>query len=57
MADPFPAYVYDPELRPVRDLLRRRTTLVHHRTSLLLSFRSLHARTHGASLPLQLKLN
>jgi transposase len=32
------AHVYDPELRPVRDLLRRRMRLVQHRTSLLLSF-------------------
>lgn len=47
------AYVYDPELRPVRDLLRRRMTLVHQRTSLLLSFRSLYARTHGPALSLK----
>ena len=43
-------YVYDPTLRPVRDLLRRRTTLVHQRTALLLSFKSLHARTTGRTL-------
>jgi transposase len=41
------AHVYDPELRPVRDLLRRRTNLVHQRTALLLSFKSLYARTNG----------
>lgn len=41
------AYVYDPELRPVRDLLRRRTNLVHQRSALLLSFKSLYARTTG----------
>jgi len=46
------AYVYDPELRPVRDLLRRRTSLVHQRTSLLLSFKSLYARTTGQKLDL-----
>jgi len=46
------AHVYDPQLRPVRDLLRRRTLLVHQRTSLLLSFKSLYARTTGQALPL-----
>src|ERR1051325_10349384 len=46
------AYVYDPALRPVRDLLRRRSRLVHQRTALLLSFKSLYARTHGESLDL-----
>jgi len=46
------AHVYDPELRPVRDLLRRRTGLVHQRTALLLSFKSLHARTTGQKLDL-----
>jgi transposase len=46
------AYVYDPELRPVRDLFRRRGGLVHQRTSLLLSFKSLYARTTGQTLDL-----
>ena len=46
------AYVYDPELRPVRDLLRRRSGLVHQRTALLLSFKSLYARTTGQKLDL-----
>jgi transposase len=46
------AYVYDPELRPVRDLLRRRGNLVQQRTALLLSFKSLYARTTGQSLDL-----
>ena len=36
----------------MRDLLRRRTNLVHQRTSLLLSFKSLYARTNGQRLPL-----
>lgn len=40
-------YIYDPAVRPVRDLLRRRIGLVQHRTGLLLSFKSLHTRTHG----------
>ena len=44
------AHVYDPQLRPVRDLLRRRTNLVRQRTALLLSFRSLYTRTTGKSL-------
>jgi transposase len=46
------AHVYDPHLRPVRDLLRRRTNLVHQRTALLLSFKSLYARTTGQTLEL-----
>lgn len=45
-------YVYDPQLRPVRDLLRRRMSLVNQRTALLLSFKSLHARTTGQPLDL-----
>lgn len=47
------AHVYDPQLRPVRDLLRRRTNLVQQRTALLLSFKSLYTRTTGQTLPLQ----
>jgi transposase len=46
------AHVYDPELRQVRDLLRRRVNLVHQRTALLLSFKSLYARTTGQRLDL-----
>jgi transposase len=46
------AHVYDPQLRPVRDLLRRRTNLVHQRTALLLSFKSLYTRTTGQRLDL-----
>ena len=46
------AHVYDPLLRPVRDLLRRRTNLVHQRTALLLSFKSLYTRTTGQRLGL-----
>lgn len=46
-------YIYDPELRPVRDLLRRRSSLVHQRTALLLSFKSLFARTTGQALDLK----
>ena len=47
------AHVYDPQLRPVRDLLRRRTNLVHQRTALLLSFKSLYTRTTGQKLRLE----
>jgi transposase len=47
------AHVYDATLRPVRDLLRRRTNLVHQRTALLLSFKSLYARTTGQAMPLR----
>ena len=46
------AHVYDPQLRPVRDTLRRRSNLVHQRTALLLSFKSLYARTTGEPLDL-----
>ena len=45
-------YVYDPVLRPVRDLLRRRMSLVHQRTALMLSFKSLYTRTTGQALAL-----
>jgi len=45
-------YIYDPELRPVRDLLRRRLSLVHQRTALMLSFESLFARTTGEKMGL-----
>src|SRR5664280_768708 len=49
-------HIYDAELRPVRDLLRRRTNLVHQRTALFLSFKSLYTRTTGQPMPLsQLK--
>jgi transposase len=47
------AHIYDAQLRPVRDLLRRRTNLVHQRAALLLSFKSLYARTTGETMPLQ----
>src|SRR6266446_309048 len=40
-------YIYDPHLRPVRDLLRRRLMLVHQRTAQMLSFKSLYSRTTG----------
>jgi transposase len=45
-------YIYDSQLRPVRDLLRRRLGLVHQRTALLVSFKSLHVRTTGQELSL-----
>jgi transposase len=45
-------YIYDPELRPVRDLLRRRLGLVHQRTALMVSFKSLYVRTTGQDLKL-----
>jgi len=41
------AYVYPKESRPLRDLLRRRMLLVENRTSLLVSFSSMHARQNG----------
>jgi transposase len=45
-------YIYDARLRPVRDLLRRRLTLVHQRTALMLSFKSLYTRTTGQEMTL-----
>src|SRR5438034_2219247 len=45
-------HIYDEQLRPVRDLLRRRLTLVHHRTALMLSFKSLYTRTTGKEMTL-----
>jgi transposase len=43
------AYVYPKEIRPLRDLLRRRMLLVQNRTSLLVSFSSMHARQNGTT--------
>jgi transposase len=45
-------YIYDAKRRPVRDLLRRRLSLVHQRSSLLISFKSLYTRTTGAAMNL-----
>ncbi len=45
-------YIYDPQMRPVRDLLRRRAGLVRQRTALILSIKNLHQRTHGRTLGL-----
>jgi len=45
-------HLYDAELRPVRDLLRRRLLLVHQRTALMLSFKSLYTRTTGQEMTL-----
>jgi transposase len=45
-------HIYDPVLRPVRDLLRRRMLLVHQRTTLMLSFKSLFTRTTGQPMAL-----
>jgi len=45
-------HIYDPLLRPVRDLRRRRLSLVHQRTALLLSCKSLYNRTTGPAMSL-----
>jgi transposase len=45
-------HIPDREIRPVRDLLRRRLLLVRQRTTLILSFKSLHERTLGQRVPL-----
>jgi transposase len=46
-------YIYDVEQRPVRDLLRRRMSLVHQRTALMLSSQSLYTRTTGQQMSLK----
>jgi transposase len=43
-------HICDRQVRPVRDLLRRRMGLVHKRTSLILSLKSLHTRVTGRDL-------
>lgn len=45
-------HLCDRQTRPVRDLLRRRMLLVRQRTTLILSFKSLHERTLGQRVPL-----
>lgn len=45
-------HIYDVQLRPVRDRLRRRVTLVEPRTAPRLRFKSLYTRTTGKSLTL-----
>jgi transposase len=45
-------HLCDRQSRPVRDLLRRRMLLVQQRTTLILSFKSLHERTLGQRLSL-----
>ena len=46
------AHIPDRQVRPVRDLLRRRLLLVQQRTTLILSFKSLNERTLGQRVPL-----
>jgi transposase len=46
-------HIYDRDLRPVRDMLRRRMSLVRQRTALMISFKSLYSRTTGAEMPLK----
>lgn len=45
-------HIPDRQVRPVRDLLRRRLLLVRQRTTLILSFKSLTERTLGQRVPL-----
>lgn len=40
-------YIYPKEVRPVRDILRRRLMLVRQRTQIILSLQALYARTTG----------
>jgi transposase len=47
-------HIYDPVIRPTRDLLRRRLQLVRQRTVLMLSLKSLYARITGKTLSLSL---
>jgi transposase len=43
-------YIYPKEERPVRDLLRKRSQLVHHKTAHLLSIQNLYCRNTGQSI-------
>lgn len=43
-------YIYPKEERPVRDLLRKRSQLVHHKTAHLLSIQNLYSRNTGPSI-------
>jgi transposase len=43
-------YIYPKEQRPVRDLLRKRSQLVHHKTAHLLSIENLYSRNTGQSI-------
>jgi len=45
-------HIYNAQLRPTRDLLRRRLMLVHQRTALMLSFKRLYCRTLGLEMSL-----
>jgi transposase len=45
-------YIYNPQMRPVRDLLRRRMSLVQQRTALMLSFKSHYTRMTGQAMSL-----
>ncbi len=46
-------HICERQLRPVRDLLRRRMGLVHKRTSLIVSLQSLYIRMTGKQLELR----
>ena len=43
-------YIYPKEERAVRDLLRKRSQLVRHKTANLLSIQNLYSRNTGSSL-------
>jgi len=43
-------YIYPKHERPLRDLLRKRIHLVHHRTALILSFQNLVSRNLGRTM-------
>ena len=43
-------YIYPKEQRQVRDLLRKRSQLVHHKTAHLLSIQNLYSRNTGQSI-------
>ena len=43
-------YIYPKEQRPVRDLLRKRSQLVHHKTAHLLSIENLYSRNTGSTI-------
>src|SRR6201988_553574 len=43
-------YIYPKEQRPVRDLLRKRSQLVHHKTAHLLGIQNLYSRNTGSTI-------
>ena len=43
-------HIYPKETRPIRDLLRKRLMLVHHKTAYILSMQSMVSRNNGIQI-------